>query len=169
MPKIIKNLEILLFPKKYIFWRKNCYNSRIWIFCTFLAQKLQTFHLNILTKNKQKIFWAQKVIFFFNLNFSRQNSKTRIEFFDKAEKSIFLAWKLLQLTKTNFFHSFSGAYSGVTYDDKTSENFCEKVPFSMAFGILIAFWVMLPLLCCCGAMACCCKMFANCKKEENPA
>merc|ERR1712018_23816 len=62
-----------------------------------------------------------------------------------------------------------GVYSETTYDDKTSTHYCEKVPFSMAFYMLVFFWIFLPLACCCGAMACCCAIFAKCKGEENAA
>ena len=78
---------------------------------------------------------------------------------------------ILQMTKKKKIFSiyFSGIYSEVTYDDETSDNYCQKLPFSFAFGILICFWIFLPIACCCGAMACCCMMLAKCKKGENPA
>ena len=73
MPKIIillKNLEILLFLKNTFFGAKIVTTVEFEYY-KLQYQKLQTFHLNILTKINKKIFWAQKVIFL-NLNFSRQ-------------------------------------------------------------------------------------------------
>jgi len=54
-----------------------------------------------------------------------------------------------------------GAYSTWTQDDKTSENYCPGTPFMMAFVTLICFWILFPLMCCCGCMAACCKIAAK--------
>jgi len=55
------------------------------------------------------------------------------------------------------------AYSTWTDEDdqKDSANYCPGPPFMMAFVTLICFWILFPLMCCCGCFAACCKIAAT--------
>ena len=62
-----------------------------------------------------------------------------------------------------FLFYISGAYSTWTQDEdqKDNANYCPGPPFMMAFVTLICFWILFPLMCCCGCFAACCKVAAK--------
>jgi len=55
------------------------------------------------------------------------------------------------------------AYSTWTDEEefKELETYCPGPPFMMAFVTLICFWILFPLMCCCGCVAACCKVAAK--------
>jgi len=56
-----------------------------------------------------------------------------------------------------------GAYQTWTEeeDKKDDPNYCPGPPFMMAFITLICFWILFPLMCCCGCFAACCMIAAK--------
>merc|ERR1711974_169746 len=60
-----------------------------------------------------------------------------------------------------------GAYSEWTYEVEEADTFCPYTPFIFAFVTLVAYWVLLPLMCCCTLMSCCCGLCAKDKPSQD--